>query len=549
MASVRVDGQKPGWDKPVQGRPLCAPVATAVTSPGNAEPRAGTLPPSGRLRWITRLAIALGLVQALLPSTADAQCIPVTDYGYGSLCGTLALDAFKVRPGTQLTATATLANPPGSCTWKGGGMSVSPSVANANVTVNGQVETAGGGSVDSGETWSPAPAPDVSSSTEVVYNGSAAQVVYVWQITTDTSYPPANCNQLYAPGYIPPELIGPWAIVAGVAQDDFYLAQPFRVYKWTATHDFNADGSSDVLWRDTSGNVAMWEMNGTSVLNPNAAGVGNVPTTWSILGQRDFDGDGYSDILWHDTSGNVAIWLMNGKTVSNPNTAGVGNVATTWSIVGTGDFNGDSYGDILWHDASGDVAIWLMNGTTVMNPNNAGLGNVAPVWQIAGTGDFNADSQDDILWRNTSTGDVAIWLLSCLNGTTVESFVHVLNPNTAGVGNVATTWSVVGTGDFNGDGKVDILWRDTSGNVAIWLMNGTTILNPNTAGVGKIPTTWSVVGTGDYNNDGTADILWRDTSGNVAIWEMNGTTVLNPNTAGVGNVPTTWTIQGVNDDG
>src|SRR5260221_11500828 len=76
-------------------------------------------------------------------------------------------------------------------------------------------------------------------------------------------------------------------------------------------------------------------------------------------------------------------------------------------------------------------------------------------------------------------------------------------------------------------------------------MNGTTVLNPNTAGVGHVPTNWSIVGTGDFNGDGKWDILWRDTtSGNIAIWEMNGTTVLNPNTAGVGNVPTTWTIVG-----
>src|SRR5260221_505286 len=49
--------------------------------------------------------------------------------------------------------------------------------------------------------------------------------------------------------------------------------------------------------------------------------------------------------------------------------------------------------------------------------------------------------------------------------------------------------TIVNTHDLNGDGKSDIVWRDTSGNIAIWEMNGTTILNPNTAGDGKVNTT------------------------------------------------------------
>src|SRR5260370_16904100 len=101
-----------------------------------------------------------------------------------------------------------------------------------------------------------------------------------------------------------------------------------------------------------------------------------------------------------------------------------------------------------------------------------------------------------------------------------------------------------GTGGFNGDGKWDILWRDTSGNVAIWEMNGTTILNPNKAGVGNVTTSFKIVGSGDFNGDGKSDVLWRDTtSGNVAIWFMNGTTCLTPNSAALSNVPTIWTIQ------
>jgi hypothetical protein len=57
-------------------------------------------------------------------------------------------------------------------------------------------------------------------------------------------------------------------------------------------------------------------------------------------------------------------------------------------------------------------------------------------------------------------------------------------------------------------------------------MNGTSILNASTSFVANVPGTSTIVGTGDFNGDGRSDILWRDTSGNVAIWEMNGTTIL-----------------------
>jgi hypothetical protein len=301
------------------------------------------------------------------------------------------------------------------------------------------------------------------------------------------------------------------------------------------SHDFNADGHSDIFWRDTSGNMAIWEMSSGTVLNPSGSGLGGVATTWSIVGQRDFNGDGIADILWHDTSGNLAIWEMDGTKILNPSSAGLGAISTAWSVAGVGDFNGDGFADILWRDTStGAVAIWEMNGTTVLNPSSSGVGTVAANWSVVGVGDFNGDGKADILWQNTTNGNLAIYLM---NGTTVTSSATFANLG---------AYTVVGTGDFNGDGKSDILLRDGSGDIAIWEMNGTTILNPSAAGVGNLSTVWSVAVTGDFNGDGKSDILWRDTSGDTAIWFMNGTAMSSG--AGLGTISTTFTVQGTNAD-
>jgi FG-GAP-like repeat len=293
-----------------------------------------------------------------------------------------------------------------------------------------------------------------------------------------------------------------------------------------ATHDFNGDGKSDILWRNTNSDLAIWLMNGTVISS--GVDTGGVPLAWTVVGQRDFNGDTKSDILWRNTNGDVAIWLMNGTAASSA--LDIGNVPTSWTVVGTGDFNADGNGDILWRNTNGDLAIWLMNGTTVLSAVDLGI--VPTSWTVVGTGDFNGDGKTDILWSN-SNGDLAIWLM---NGTTVSSAVDL--------GLVPTSWSVVGTGDFNGDGKADILWRNTNGDLAIWLMNGTAV--SSAVDLGAVPTSWTVAETGDFNGDTKSDILWRNTNGDVAIWLMNGTAV--SSAVDLGAVPTSWAIQGSNAD-
>ena len=148
---------------------------------------------------------------------------------------------------------------------------------------------------------------------------------------------------------------------------------------------------------------------------------GAVGSAWTIAGTGDFSGGskadagskGKSDILWRGPGGEVAIWFMDGATVLA--TPLYTQISTNWSIVATGDFNGDGKTDILWREANGAVAIWLLDGTTFLGGQIIGT---APVnWTIAGAGDFDGDGKSDILWRGPS-GEVSIWMM---NGPSIAS--------------------------------------------------------------------------------------------------------------------------------
>jgi hypothetical protein len=84
---------------------------------------------------------------------------------------------------------------------------------------------------------------------------------------------------------------------------------------------------------------------------------------------------------------------------------------------------------------------------------------------------------------------------------------------------------VVGTGDFNGDGKSDILWRNAvTGWNSIWYMNNTTVSSKGTVDI-VTDLNWHIMGAADFNNDGKSDIIWRNNAnGQNVVWLMNGNT-------------------------
>jgi len=76
-------------------------------------------------------------------------------------------------------------------------------------------------------------------------------------------------------------------------------------------------------------------------------------------------------------------------------------------------------------------------------------------------------------------------------------------------------------GDFNGDGKTDLVRSFSDGSAIVYLMNGTSIASQATvraAGSG-----WKLVHVGDFNGDGKTDIVWEAADGSTQLTLMNGT--------------------------
>jgi hypothetical protein len=160
---------------------------------------------------------------------------------------------------------------------------------------------------------------------------------------------------------------------------------------------------------------------------------------------------------------------------------------------------------IFLQDAAGNIVISQLNGTSVIGGGT--LTTPGPIWHVQGYADFNGDGKLDILWQSDS-GQVVIWL------TNETSYI------TGGVvGTVDPSWHIKGTGDFNKDGKSDILLQNDNGDVVIWFIDGTGYVGGVYVGYAG---GYHVVGTGDFDVDGKSDILFQNDDGDVVIWEVDG---------------------------
>lgn len=249
-------------------------------------------------------------------------------------------------------------------------------------------------------------------------------------------------------------------------------------------------------------------MSGEFVLNSGSDSVSTLKDLCQPDVPGDFNADSKAELTWRQSStGDNAIWSISSGAVTASLLPSVPD--TSWKVAGVGDFNADRKSDLVWtNDVSGAVQIWFMDGASVTP------GPPLPVvsdtnWKIEAV----VRGGTDIVWRHQLTGRVVIWRMDVSGqiATTLEL------PTVADV-----NWSIVGTGDFNGDGYKDIFWRHAvTGDNAIWFMDSNSFHSASlTLPVADL--NYRVAGIGTFSPDSKADIVWVNTStGDVVLWLMD----------------------------
>ncbi|MGW2018574.1 FG-GAP repeat domain-containing protein [Streptomyces sp. NPDC001927] len=234
----------------------------------------------------------------------------------------------------------------------------------------------------------------------------------------------------------------------------------FKVARKTVPHDFDDNGSADVLFRDTSGKL--WRSDTTYYREFNqltADARQSLGGGWNIYDKIEatgnLGGSAVGDLVARDKAG--LLWLYQGTGTGGFATRV--KVGTGWQIydkIAAGsDLTGDGRPDLVATDKAG--ALWLYKGTGSATAPFSGRTKIGSGWGIyndlVAVGDIAGGPAGDLFARDKAG---VLWLYLGKGDGTFTARTRV------GAGWGAFS-QLVGIGDGDRDGRPDLLATSPSG--------------------------------------------------------------------------------------
>jgi hypothetical protein len=225
--------------------------------------------------------------------------------------------------------------------------------------------------------------------------------------------------------------------------------------------------------------------------------------------------DGVGDFFTVNSAGSLQLQPGNGIGGADSRTTTVTGWSTSSTLIPFGDQLGYRCNDLLVRTSAGELMAWQGSCDSDFTPANrkTSLGTGWNAYNaLVSSGDQNGDGRPDLLGRD-SAGD--LWLFAADGKGGLKPGVKV------GWGLAGYTM-LVGAGDLNGDGIGDLVARDSAGTLWYWSGKSDTGWNARVQIATGLNSFNALVGVGDYDGDGKADLVGRTTAGNLFRWSGHG---------------------------